>query len=148
MAIWYIFWPFGIFFGHLVYFVAIWYILWPFGIFYGYLVYFSPFWYVLPRKIWQPCGRAIPFPRGGTKSPSKFRGSAGKNANHGEKNDQTEKLASVQKALNNDNSSSSSNNNNGNKNNDNNNNNGNKNNDNNNNNNGSFLSAVPFMSTS
>jgi hypothetical protein len=29
---------FGIFYGHLVYFVAIWYILWPFGIFYGYLV--------------------------------------------------------------------------------------------------------------
>jgi hypothetical protein len=23
--------PFGIFYGHLVYFMAIWYILWPFG---------------------------------------------------------------------------------------------------------------------
>jgi hypothetical protein len=66
MAIWYILWPFGIFYGHLVYFMAIWYILWPFGIFYGHLVYlwpfgilchrlvhFPPFWYVVPRKIWQ-----------------------------------------------------------------------------------------------
>jgi hypothetical protein len=32
-----ILWPFGIFYGHLVYFMAIWYILWPFGIFYGHL---------------------------------------------------------------------------------------------------------------
>jgi hypothetical protein len=32
-AIWYILWPFGIFYGHLVF-------LWPFGIFYGHLVYF------------------------------------------------------------------------------------------------------------
>jgi hypothetical protein len=31
--IWYILWPFAIFCGHLVYFVAIWYILWLFGIF-------------------------------------------------------------------------------------------------------------------
>jgi hypothetical protein len=38
---WYILWPFGIFCGHLVYFVAIWYILWPFGILCGHLVYFS-----------------------------------------------------------------------------------------------------------
>jgi hypothetical protein len=29
-------------------FVAIWYILWSFGIFFGI------FWYVVPRKIWQP----------------------------------------------------------------------------------------------
>jgi hypothetical protein len=29
---WYIVWPLGIFYSHLVYFVAIWYILWPFGI--------------------------------------------------------------------------------------------------------------------
>jgi hypothetical protein len=28
--------------------------LWPFGIFYGHLVYFSPFWHVAPKKIWQP----------------------------------------------------------------------------------------------
>jgi hypothetical protein len=38
--------------------MAIWYILWPFGIFYGHLVYsvayFTPFWYVVQRKIWQP----------------------------------------------------------------------------------------------
>jgi hypothetical protein len=34
----YILWPFGIFYGHLAYFMAIWYILWPFGIFYGHLV--------------------------------------------------------------------------------------------------------------
>jgi hypothetical protein len=44
----------------LVYFMAIWsivdtafwYNLWPFGIFYGYLIFF-PFWYVEKRKIWQ-----------------------------------------------------------------------------------------------
>jgi hypothetical protein len=34
VAIWYILWPLGIFCSHWVYFVAIWYILWPFGIFY------------------------------------------------------------------------------------------------------------------
>jgi hypothetical protein len=39
----------------LVYFRGIWSILWPFGIFYGYLVYILQFWYVLPRKIWQSC---------------------------------------------------------------------------------------------
>jgi hypothetical protein len=43
MAIWYVLRPFGIFYGHLVYFTAIWYILRPFGFFYGYLVYFSRF---------------------------------------------------------------------------------------------------------
>jgi hypothetical protein len=32
----------GILHAHLVYFMAIWYILWPFGIFYGYLVYIFP----------------------------------------------------------------------------------------------------------
>jgi hypothetical protein len=31
MAIWYILWPFGIFYGHLVYFMAIWYIFSRFG---------------------------------------------------------------------------------------------------------------------
>jgi hypothetical protein len=47
-----------IIYGHLVY--CNWYILWPFGIFYGRLVYFMavwyffPFWYVEARKIWQP----------------------------------------------------------------------------------------------
>jgi hypothetical protein len=45
MAIW-------LFYCHLVYFMAIWYILWPFGIIFG---DFFPFWYVVPRKIWQPC---------------------------------------------------------------------------------------------
>jgi hypothetical protein len=47
---WFILWPFGIFYGHLVYFMGIWYILWAFGIFYGHfgifcvnLVYFSCF---------------------------------------------------------------------------------------------------------
>jgi hypothetical protein len=45
--IWSILMPFGIFYGHLVYFMAIWYILWPFGILF-------PVWYVVPRKIWQP----------------------------------------------------------------------------------------------
>jgi hypothetical protein len=40
LPFWYTLWPFGIFYGHLVYFMAIWYILWPFGVFYGHLVYF------------------------------------------------------------------------------------------------------------
>jgi hypothetical protein len=35
----YILWPFGLFYGHLVYFIAIWYILLPFGIFCCHLVY-------------------------------------------------------------------------------------------------------------
>jgi hypothetical protein len=47
MAIWYILWPFCIFYGHLVYFMAILYILWYFGIFYGTLVYFMVLWYIL-----------------------------------------------------------------------------------------------------
>jgi hypothetical protein len=51
---WYVLWLFGIFCGHLVYFVAIWYILWPFGIVCFHLVILSPFWYVVERKIWQP----------------------------------------------------------------------------------------------
>jgi purine-cytosine permease-like protein len=37
---WYILWPFGLFYIHLVYYVAILYILWLFGIF---LVYFLSF---------------------------------------------------------------------------------------------------------
>jgi hypothetical protein len=44
---WYILWPFGEFYGHLVNFMAIWCTLWSFGIFF-------PLWYVVPRKIWQP----------------------------------------------------------------------------------------------
>jgi hypothetical protein len=39
-------WPFGIFYGHLVYVMAIWYILWPFGIFYGHLVICFFIWYM------------------------------------------------------------------------------------------------------
>jgi hypothetical protein len=38
--------PNGIFYGHLVHFVAIWYI-------------FCPFWYSAPRKIWQPCNHVV-----------------------------------------------------------------------------------------
>jgi hypothetical protein len=45
---WYILWPFGIFYGELVYFVVIWYILWSFGIFWGHLVCY------IASKIWQP----------------------------------------------------------------------------------------------
>jgi hypothetical protein len=41
--------PFGIFCGHLVYFVVIWYIFWPFGIICGYLVYFMAIWYISSR---------------------------------------------------------------------------------------------------
>jgi hypothetical protein len=44
---WYILWPIGLFYCHLVYIVAIWYILRIFGI-------FLRFWYVVPRKIRQP----------------------------------------------------------------------------------------------
>jgi hypothetical protein len=42
MAIWNILLPFGIFYGHLVYFTAIWYILWPFGT-------LLAVWYIFPR---------------------------------------------------------------------------------------------------
>jgi hypothetical protein len=45
---WYILWPFGIFFGHLVYFMNIWFHLCLFGTFFR-------FWYHATRKIWQPC---------------------------------------------------------------------------------------------
>jgi hypothetical protein len=38
---------FGIFYGHVVYFVVIWYILWPCGIFCSHLVYFMAMWYIL-----------------------------------------------------------------------------------------------------
>jgi hypothetical protein len=39
--------PFGIFYGHLVYFIAIWYILGSFGTFWGHLVHFGVIWYIL-----------------------------------------------------------------------------------------------------
>jgi hypothetical protein len=48
MAIWSILRPFGLFYGHLVYFVAISYNSCSFGIFFL-------LWYVAPSKIWQPC---------------------------------------------------------------------------------------------
>jgi hypothetical protein len=44
----------GVFYGHLVYFMAIWYIFWPFSIINGHLVYFLLFWYVLQRKSGNP----------------------------------------------------------------------------------------------
>jgi hypothetical protein len=66
--LWNILYQFGIFFCHLVHFMAVWYILWSFGIFCDHLVQFviiwciwcllalfSSFWYAVPRKIWQPC---------------------------------------------------------------------------------------------
>jgi hypothetical protein len=43
---WYILWPFGIFYGHLLLFMAVWYSLCSF-------VTFFPIWNG-PRKIWQP----------------------------------------------------------------------------------------------
>jgi hypothetical protein len=50
-AIWSILLPFGIFYGHLVHFVA-------------FRVYISRFGlYVVPRKIWQPCFRRKCFGR-------------------------------------------------------------------------------------
>jgi hypothetical protein len=64
-AIWSILCSFGIFYGHVVYFMAIWYILWPFGILNGHLVYlghlvFVLIWYMYcfgmqkPINLWQP----------------------------------------------------------------------------------------------
>jgi hypothetical protein len=61
VAIWYILWPFGVFYGiwYILWpfgvFYGIWYILWPigilyvwpFGISYGHLVYFMANWYIL-----------------------------------------------------------------------------------------------------
>jgi hypothetical protein len=64
---------------HLVYFMAIWYILWPFGIFYGYLVFFpvlvcctkinqatlvatgrnNLFWRQFGRKCWRNFGENV-----------------------------------------------------------------------------------------
>jgi hypothetical protein len=44
----------GIFYGHLVYSTAIWYILWPFGIFYGYFVCFSRFGMLYQEKFGNP----------------------------------------------------------------------------------------------
>jgi hypothetical protein len=52
MVILYILWLFCIFYGYFVYFMVILYILWLFCIFYGYIFcVFFPFWYVVPRKI-------------------------------------------------------------------------------------------------
>jgi hypothetical protein len=53
-AIWSIFRPFGLFFGHLVYFTAIWYIFGHFGIFYGYLLYFYRFGMLCQEKFGNP----------------------------------------------------------------------------------------------
>jgi hypothetical protein len=51
-----------IFYGNLMYvctyFKAVLYIFWPFGILGGNLVYFSSFWYVVP-KIWQPWNKLL-----------------------------------------------------------------------------------------
>jgi hypothetical protein len=40
-------WPFGLFYGHLVYFTSIWSILCPFGLFYGHMVHYVSIWYIL-----------------------------------------------------------------------------------------------------
>jgi hypothetical protein len=47
MDIRYIFWPFGICYGHLVFLMVIWY------------TYLPPFWYAVQRKFWQPCSRHV-----------------------------------------------------------------------------------------
>jgi hypothetical protein len=44
----------GIFYVHLVYFTDIYYILWPFGTFYGCLVYFSRFGMLYKEKSGNP----------------------------------------------------------------------------------------------
>jgi hypothetical protein len=51
---WYILQPLGIFYIHLVWFMAIWYNLWSFSIFCGHMVYFSRFGMSRPRKVLQP----------------------------------------------------------------------------------------------
>jgi cytochrome c oxidase assembly factor CtaG len=52
----YILWTFGIYYGHLVYFMV--YMLWSFDVFYGifcvHLVYFFTFWYVYEEKSGNP----------------------------------------------------------------------------------------------
>jgi hypothetical protein len=53
-VIWSILWAFGIFCGHLVYFMDIWCILWPFGRFYGRLVYFYRFGMLCQEKSGNP----------------------------------------------------------------------------------------------
>jgi hypothetical protein len=40
---------FGIFYGHLVYFMVIWYILWSYGLFCGNLVHFLVIWFIFSR---------------------------------------------------------------------------------------------------
>jgi hypothetical protein len=40
----YIFWTFGLFYGHLI-------LLWTLGILCGNLVYFSPYWYIVPKNL-------------------------------------------------------------------------------------------------
>jgi hypothetical protein len=45
----------------LAYFMAIWYILWPFGIFYVYLVYFYHFGMLYNEKSGIPAGEFIKF---------------------------------------------------------------------------------------
>jgi hypothetical protein len=44
LAIWDIFRPFGIYFGHLEYISAIWNIFWPLGIYFGHSEYISAIW--------------------------------------------------------------------------------------------------------
>jgi hypothetical protein len=44
----------GIFYVNLVYFTAIWYILWPFGIFYEFWYIFSPFGMLYQEKSGNP----------------------------------------------------------------------------------------------
>jgi hypothetical protein len=55
VAIWYMYFvAISYIFVHLTYFVATWYILWSSGIVYGRLVYFVPFGKLYQMKIWQP----------------------------------------------------------------------------------------------
>jgi hypothetical protein len=46
--------PFGLFYGHLLNFVAIWYIAWLIGIVYGHLVYFPRFGMLYKKKSGNP----------------------------------------------------------------------------------------------
>jgi hypothetical protein len=62
LGTWYILWAFGIFSGHLVYFVSTWYICGHWGIFCGHLVYFFVgIWYILWAFGLLSCGHLVYF---------------------------------------------------------------------------------------
>jgi hypothetical protein len=59
-------------FDHVVYFTTIWYILWPFNIFYGPLVYFSRFGMLYQEKSGNPGAASADDTRSAKKAIKKF----------------------------------------------------------------------------